>query len=309
MGTGYLAAIGTLIAWTISTFVLAKLSRLVESPVLNRAVLLSSTLLLGVLVCFIDGINPLTLFTLPSASNWIWLGISGILGKSVGDYCGYQAMRILGVRRRTMITTLGPGFTWLFGLMILNESMNWLGLAAMTLTLVSLLLFINSNSERNEVKQENFGKPVPGFLFGIASAGLTGLAFIISKMAFMEEGRRISEFHGTWIRIVVAFVTLMVFDIVRNKHLDFVKPFLTDMRRGSLLFFCILFGAVLGLSFSLIAIMRMNAAVAYTIFSMLPVTIMLGSVLLYNKRISLQSWVYSLIAIAGVLLLVWRNAF
>ncbi|HSN60274.1 MAG TPA: EamA family transporter, partial [Ferruginibacter sp.] len=130
MITGYIAAFATLFAWTISTFVLAKLTRLQDAYTLNKAALFFSIFLLGILVCVLDGIAPWQLFTLPSSSNWLWLGISGILGKSVGDYCGFCALRILGARRRSMITTLGPGFTWLSGLIILNETMNWLGIAA-----------------------------------------------------------------------------------------------------------------------------------------------------------------------------------
>jgi drug/metabolite transporter (DMT)-like permease len=308
MNTGYLAAFATLFSWTISNFALAKLTRLADPFVLNKATLFFSIFLLGALVCVLDGLWPWQLFTAPNASNWLWLGISGILGKSVGDYFGFLAMRILGVRRRTMITSLGPGFTWLFGLMILNEKMNWLGVVAMLITMISLLLLVNSTSEREEVKKENFGLPLPGLLFGIAASALTGLAFILSKMTFLETGRRISEFHGTWIRILVAFSVLFFFDVLRNKQPDFIRQFLVSKQKAYLLFVVILFGAVLGLSFSLIAITRINAAVAYTIFSMLPVTIILVTVLFYNNRMTLQSWIYSVLAVSGVLILVWRNS-
>ena len=216
-------------------------------------------------------------------------------------------MRILGVRRRSMISTLGPGFTWLFGLIILNEKMNWLGIAAMTLTIISLLLLINSTAVKDEVKKEKFGLPLPGLLFGIAAAALTGLAFILSKKTFIETGRKISEFHGTWIRILVAFFAIILFDTFRNKHPDFIKQFLFDKQKAVLLFYVILFGAVLGLSFSLIAITRMNAAAAYTIFAMLPVSIILVSVIIYKKKITIKSWLFSLLAIIGVLILVWRD--
>jgi len=216
-------------------------------------------------------------------------------------------MRILGVRRRSMIGTVGPGFAWLFGLLILHEKMNWLGVTAMLLTVISLLLLINSTAEKEEVKKEKFGLPLPGLLFGIAAVALTGLAFILSKKTFIEPGTEISEFHGTWIRVVVSFLAILLVDIVRNKHRGFIEPFLRDKQKGGLLFCTILFGVVLGLSFSLIAITRMNAAVAYTIFAMLPVTVILVSIIVYKKKITLQSWLYSILAITGVIILVWRD--
>ena len=307
MITGYIAAFATLFAWTISTFVLAKLTRLQDAYTLNKAALFFSIFLLGLLVCILDGLAPWQLFTLPGSSNWLWLGISGILGKSAGDYCGFCALRILGARRRSMITTLGPGFTWLCGLFILNESMNWLGIAAMLFTVVFLLLLINNSAEKSEVKKENFGAPLTGLLFGIAAAALTGLAFILSKKTFIETGNNISAFHATWIRIITAFSALMIFDTLNNNHTNFIKPFLVDKQKALLLFAAVLFGAVLGLSFSLIAITKMNAAAAYTIFSLLPVSVIVVSVIFFKKKISLLSWLYSMLAVAGVMVLVWRE--
>jgi drug/metabolite transporter (DMT)-like permease len=307
MSTGYLAAFATLFSWTISTFALAKLSRLVDPFVLNKAVLFFSIFLLGLLVCILDDLSPRELFTVPNTSNWFWLGLSGILGKSIGDYCGFCSMRILGARRRSMITTMGPGFTWLFGWMILNEEMNWLGMAAMLVTITSLLFLINSTAEKNEVKSEKFGLPVPGLLYGIAAAALTGLAFILSKKTVIEPGTTVSVFHATWIRILIAFLFIMLVDLVRNKHDPFLKPFVAGREKGLLLFLTILFGAVLGLSFSLMAIARMNAAVAYTIFAMLPVSVIAVTVIFYKKKIPVKSWLYSILAIIGVIILVWRD--
>lgn len=307
MSTGYLAAFATLFSWTISTFVLARLSRLEDSYILNKATLFFGIFLLGILVSVIDGLAPWQLITIPNTSNWLWLAISGILGKSVGDYCGYKALRILGARRRSMVTTLGPGFIWLFGLIILNEQMNWLGIFAMALIIISLLLLINSSAEKAEVKNENFGLPLPGLLFGVAGAALTGVAFILAKKTIVESGENISAFHATWIRIITAFIALMIFDIMRNKNAVFIKQFVSDKQKAMLLFFGILFGAVLGLSFSLIAITRMNAAVAYTIFSLVPMSVIFVSVIVYKKKITLKSWIYSLLAITGVIILVWRD--
>ncbi|MEP6677363.1 MAG: DMT family transporter [Ferruginibacter sp.] len=308
MNSGYLFALATLLSWTVSTFVLAKLTRLEDAAIINKAALFFSTLLLGLVVCIVDHLSLWELFTLPNLSNWIWLGISGILGKSIGDYCSYKSLRILGARRRSMITTLSPGFAWLFGLIILSETMNWLGIAAMLLTMISLLLLINSNAEKEEVRKENYGLPLPGFLFGIIASALTGLAFILSKKTFAETNTHISEFHGTWIRIITAFVALLLFDIARNKNTRFITAFF-DRQKAGLLFVSILFGAVLGLSFSLMAITRVNTATAFTIFSLLPVSIIIVSVILYKKRLTLKSWLYSLLAITGVLILIWRDRF
>ncbi len=307
MSTGYLAALGTLFAWTISAFVFEKLSRLVDPKIVNKAVLFFATFLLGMVVCIIDGLKPSELLSVPSSSNWLWLGISGILGKSVGDYCGYSAMRILGARRRTMIATLTPGFVLLFGFLILNETMNWLGILAMVITLISLLILINNTAEKEEVRKENFGLPITGLLLGLAGAALTGVAFVLAKKTIIEPGNGISKFHATWIRVIVAFLALALFDFVSNKRTDFIRLFIVDRRKAVLLFLGILFGTVLGLSFSLIAIADMNTAMADTIVSLVPIAVLVISVVVYKKKISVQSWLYSILAVAGVMVMVWSK--
>jgi len=306
MNNGYLFAFITLASWTVSTFELAKLSRLEAPAAINKAALFLSTFLLAAVVCIADDLNPVQLITKPHTSNWIWLSISGIIGKSIGDYLSYNSLRILGARRRTMISTLTPGFAWLFGWLFLKESMSLVSITAMLLTISSLLLMLNSQSEREEVRNEKFGMPLQGLLLGIGAAALTGLAFILSKKTFAENDTNISEFHGTWIRIVTAFTALLLFDIGRNKHTPFIKPFL-NMQKAGLLFTGVLFGAVIGLSFSLMAVTRLNTAVAFTVFALLPVSTMLVSILLFKKRVTPQSWLYSMLAVAGVMLLIWHN--
>ncbi len=307
MINGYMAAVITLLCWTVSNFVLARLTRLVDPGVLNKAALFCSIFLLGLMVCVVDGLLPWQLFTIPTPSNWLWLGLSGILGKSIGDYCGFCAMRILGVRRRSMVSTTGPGFTWLWGLIILDETLNGTGLAAMGITMLFLFLLINSTAEKKEVLNDRFGMPLPGLGFGLAAAALTGLAFILSKLTFLEPQTRISAFHGTWIRVIAAFVAIGMVDVLRRKPVVVLKPFITHAEKGVLLLLTILFGSMLGLSFSLVAITTLHATVAYSIFSMLPVTVMLVNIVFLKQKISGKSLLYSVSAIAGVLILIWRR--
>lgn len=307
MNTGYLAAFGTLLSWTVSAFIFGKLTRLTEPGLLNKAILFFSIFLLGIVVCVMDRINPIELFSLPNQSNWLWLGLSGIIGKSLGDYCGLSCLRILGPRRRYMISTLTPGFTLLFGFIILGEKINAIGMAGMFITILSLFLLLNSQTEKAEVKLEKFGNHVWGIFMGLCGAALTAVAFIIAKKGMVQSETSISEFHGTWIRVIVAFIVLFVVDLFLKRNKDFVTGIITNRQKAILLFWGIVFGVILGLSLSLVAITRLEVAVAYTIFSVVPLTVILASVIFFRKKIPWQSWIYSLMAIAGVIVLVWKD--
>lgn len=307
MNTGYIAAIATLICWTAGAFIIGKLSRLMHPHALNKALLFFGIFLLGIVVCVIDEINPMKLFSLPNSSNWLWLGLSGILGKSLGDYCGLSALRILGPRRRYMLATLTPGFSLFAGFIFLDETISALGIAGMFITMISLALLLNDQKEKDEVIKDKFGNYFRGVVMALCSGILTAFAFVFAKKTMIETGNPISEFHATWIRILIAFIVLFVIDVFTKKDHDFILEVFKDKQKIWLMGGAVFIAVILGLSLSLVAITRLEVAIAYTIFSLVPLGVLLVSVLWYHKKIVWRSWIYCLMAIAGVMILIWRN--
>lgn len=307
MHLGYLAALGTLFCWTIAVFLLGRLSRISEPWALNKISLLYSAVLLGLLVCVKDRLSPIALVNKPSLTQWGWLGLSGILGKTMGDFFGYSCIRILGVRRRSMITTLTPAFTWFFAFQWLGEQINAIGLTGIFLTIIALFLIYKDQEEAKEVQKDAYGTYVKGISMGIAGAALTGIAFVISKKAYGPQQQSISEFHGTWIRVIAALLTVLVADLFRKKREPLVKTFLANNRTFLLLTGSVVFGTILGLSFSLVAITHLPVAVAYTIFALVPLLVMITEAIKGQSRIKQKQWLFALLAIIGVCLLLWRN--
>jgi drug/metabolite transporter (DMT)-like permease len=67
------------------------------------------------------------------------------------------------------------------------------------------------------------------------------------------------------------------------------------------------FGPVIGVSLSLYVISQIEVSVAQTIFSLVPVFVLPLAFLFYKEKISLRSLIGVLIALAGVMLLIWRD--
>ena len=76
------------------------------------------------------------LFTLPSMEQWVWLGISGIIGLSIGDYFAFSAFKILGSSRTSLFSIFAPGAALIFGYFMLDENINAIGLTGADLDLV-----------------------------------------------------------------------------------------------------------------------------------------------------------------------------
>ena len=67
------------------------------------------------------------------------------------------------------------------------------------------------------------------------------------------------------------------------------------------------FGPVIGVSLSLFTVSILDASVAQTIFSLVPVVTLIISVFITKERISSKAVAGVIVAVSGVLVLVWRN--
>jgi drug/metabolite transporter (DMT)-like permease len=66
-------------------------------------------------------------------------------------------------------------------------------------------------------------------------------------------------------------------------------------------------GPFLGVTCSLAAISYIDVSVAQTIFSLVPAGALLISRIFFKEKISLQSLVGVIVAISGVVILIWRD--
>ena len=65
----------------------------------------------------------------------------------------------------------------------------------------------------------------------------------------------------------------------------------------------------MGVTLSLFAIQKLEVAVAQTIFALLPLFVLPISYFVYKEKVTVQSVFACIIALIGVLLLIWRNRF
>lgn len=68
-----------------------------------------------------------------------------------------------------------------------------------------------------------------------------------------------------------------------------------------------LLGPVAGVSLSLLAIQHLKVAEAQTVFALLPVFVLPLNYFIYREKITLTSVFACLMAIAGVIMLIWRE--
>lgn len=305
---GVYAALTTLFCWTVGTLSFTKAAHLYNPNSINRVRLLMAAILLTIITCVLGHVSLVQLFSIPLAKHWLWLGISGIIGLSIGDYFAFNAFKILGSSKTSMFSTFAPGAALIGGYFLLGEQLNAIGLLGMAISISGIIWFIHSNRKD---KQEHLTQAelTKGIVFATMGALCQGLGLVFTKMGLVLEGSdgRIMPLHATWIRMFIATVSIYAVGVFTNplgkemKDIVFTKAIFKPVILGTF------FGPVFGVSMSLYAASYLEVSLAQTIFSLLPISVILGVFLVYGERIQARSFIAAMVSILGVLVLVWRN--
>lgn len=121
--------------------------------------------------------------------QWVDLGLSAILGITIGDTAFFLSLRDLGLRKALLLQTLTPLFGAFFAGLFLQEKISPWGLWGIPLTLLGLAWVI---SERTAVSDFTGNLP-RGIFWGILSCGTQGLGAM-----FLKEVLNNSDLTSLW---------------------------------------------------------------------------------------------------------------
>jgi drug/metabolite transporter (DMT)-like permease len=192
--------------------------------------------------------------------------------------------------------SLAPPFAALLGWILLGETlspMDWLGMG-LTLFGVSWVVFERAPKTEGTVRRAT----VPGVAFALVGAAGQGGGLVLSKLGMGQY----DAFAATQIRVfagIAGFSVLFlflkwwprVFQAVRNR---------SAMGYTSIGAF---FGPFLGVSLSLLAVQYIEAGVAQTFMSIVPVLIIPFVIVIHGEKVSLRAVAGAVIAVVGVSLL------
>ncbi len=267
-------------------------------------------IIISIILLVFYSLSPIDIAAIPTGNQYLFLILSGIIGFTAGDYLGFSSFVKLGPRLASLYTTLAPGFALLFGFLLLDEHLNLVGLAGMVITIAGVVLLTISRSEKLIAIEKGFKTDKIGIIFGIGSAFCQGLGLTLSKEGMLPEagGEDLIAVHANWIRLLGGFGSAFIFSVFSGNLLRYAKPVFYNEKNGTWFMFAgTVFGPVLGVTFSLITVSKIDVAAAQTIFALLPVFVLPLNYLFYRDRITLISILAALISICGVLILIWSN--
>jgi drug/metabolite transporter (DMT)-like permease len=291
---GEVAALATSFFFAITSLIFASSGRKVGSQVTNRARLLFALSYLVILNLILFR-EPLPFSAV--SSRWIWLGLSGVIGLSLGDAFYFQALVSVGPRLGSLLLSLAPIFGSIIAWIFFHETLSALQIIGIVLALAGIAWVVMSHAEPPGTPHGNTRR---GVLFGVLAGLGQAVGLVLSKQGMFGG---FSPFQANAIRMFAAALFTWAWTFMEGK----AGATITALREKPQVIGLIALGAVmgplLGVSASLLAVQHAGIGVASTLMALPPVIVLPISYFVFKEKVGWQAIAGTILAIVGVAVL------
>jgi drug/metabolite transporter (DMT)-like permease len=298
LSIGALAALLTALVWSFTAIFFTLASDRVGALSVNRTRLLFAVALLGSVHWAVYG-SPLPDAT---ATQWLWLGLSGVVGLALGDTFLFQALVDLGPRKAMLVMSSWPIVSALMAFFFLSESLGMRELGGIFLTVSGIAWVIAERTGKGgtePTRRERLGR---GTLCGVGGAVCQAAGLVAAKQGLTGG---LPALSGTLIRMLAATAAIWAITLVMGG----VRENFSKFRDRKALLFTVcgsVTGPFIGVWMSLFAVSHAKVAVASALMALVPVLLLPEMRLMFGERISSRAIFGTLASFCGVLVLIWK---
>lgn len=311
MYKGELISVAVALSWTAcAMFAEVASKRMGSLPFNVLRMALSLIMLMAVMWWYTGQPYPVA----ADADTWLWLSLSGFVGYVLGDFCLFNSYILIGSRYGQLLMTLAPPLAAFFGWMLLGQSMTWLAILGMCITITGIATAIY-RPRQSDAKSSSL--PLRGVLYGIGASIGQGVGLVLSAKGLMHyeqtaEAMGLSFAHGgsaatvlpfasTAIRAITGLVGFTLWTTLARQ----TQGIRQGIRSGRTMLAALgatITGPFIGVSLSLMATLYTSIGIAQTIMAMTPVLIILPTYLFFHQPIHWREVLGAIISVCGVAL-------
>jgi drug/metabolite transporter (DMT)-like permease len=291
---GEVAGLATSFFFALTSLIFASTGRMVGSQVTNRIRLIFALIYLAILNIILFG-EPLPLSA--ESARWIWLGLSGVIGLSLGDTFYFQSLISIGPRLGSLLLSLAPIFGSVIAWIFFGEILTPLQITGIVLALSGIAWVVMSHEEPPNTPH---GHTKRGVFFGVLAGLGQAVGLVLSKQGMYGE---FSPFQANVIRMLAAGVFTWAWAITEGKTGATFSVLREKPQAIRLLALGALVGPLLGVSSSLFAVQHTEIGVASTLMALPPVILLPISYFVFKEKVGWQAVAGTILAIMGVAVL------
>jgi len=253
------------------------------------------------------------LFPTAASGRWLWLSLSGVIGLSLGDAFLFQAFIWIGARLSMLLMSLSPVLSALLAWIFLGETLTTGQITGILLTIggIAWVVGAEQNGKRNLTPSR--GHTVPptttnpehrnykiGILFGVGAATGQALGLILSKLGLVGD---FSALSANVIRMLAATSAIWIYALIRKQGRETTAKLTAHPRAMLFILGGSIFGPVIGVSFSLLAVQQTEVGIASTLIALTPIFMLPIGAVVFKEKFGWQAVAGTLLAIVGVAML------
>jgi drug/metabolite transporter (DMT)-like permease len=302
---GETAGVCTSILWTFGSILFTQAGRRIGALSVNAFRIIFGIVLLGTTHLITMG----TIIPQANPSQFFYMGLSGVVGLTIGDYAYFGALVLIGPRRGVLLMSLAPIFSAVAAYFVMGEILGLWAIIGIATTLSGVGLVILEGEEKSgEVPLSKRQKTI-GIFLGLGGSLGQGIGLVISKYGMIaaanDPSTPLNPLSATLIRMVVAAIFIWIFVLTTGKWSN-VLDSLKDRKGITRTFGGAVTGPFLGVWLSMVAVTYTKAGVAATLISLMPVMIIPVVWILFKQKTSWRGILGAGIAVIGVAILFLR---
>lgn len=295
---GEMAALATALCWSFSSIFYTLAGRQVGPATINRLRLLLSIVFLGLAHrLLLDSLLPAA-----RPEQWFWLGVSGIVGLSLGDTWLFQAYIWIGPRLAMLLKSLAPVFSALLAWLFLAETLAPVQIAGIFLTVGGVSWVVLERSPAPAGNPGHNRRYLWGLLFGVGAALTQAVGLITAKLGLSGD---IPALSGHLMRMLAATAAMWGVTIWQRQAGAAIRQMAGRPQTSLNLTAGTVLGPVVGVWFSLVAVRLAHVGIASTLMALVPIFLLPIGRFVLKERISRRAVAGTVVAVAGVALLFW----
>jgi drug/metabolite transporter (DMT)-like permease len=292
---GEISALATAFCWSITSYAFTNASRRIGALQVN----IDRMAFASIIIIFIITIFGISLtLTFNQITNLV---ISAILGLVLGDSFLFKSFQLIGARLGIIMMALVPVLSSVLAFFFLNEVIPYLGMFGMLLTIVGILIVV---IEKYQNAENNISINKLGIFYGFLGALGQASGLIFAKFAF--QGGDLNGFSASFIRLFSASLIILPLAATFRRYKNPVRIYSKDSYSRKVILIGTIFGPVLGITLSLVAIEYTKVGIASTLMATMPIIMLPISRFYFKEKLEWKAIIGAFVAVIGAAIIFLR---